>query len=219
MKSKIIIILFFSFVLNSFSQNINWRNLTNEKTHIISINFGLDYGSTLGLGYGYQLNTKLPTVLNAEFSIPFGEKSIDDFKTKIGGQIEIIHIGSFSTTLKAHSVFRRFENNLSRLLNFGSEFTAVSGYYKTNWYVAGEFGFDKAIVTHVKHSDLMKENNPNIKTGWYIPSGGNYFYGIQSGYCFGNNDLSLRAGKVIEQDFKTNPFIPFYFQLGYNRKL
>ena len=28
----------------------------------------------------------------------------------------------------------------------------TAGYYQRKWFVAGEAGFDKAIVTHFKHS-------------------------------------------------------------------
>nr|WP_315171795.1 hypothetical protein [uncultured Flavobacterium sp.] len=219
MKIKFLTISFFLIVTNTFSQNINWRSLSKLQKHIISLNVGLDYGAVIGLGYGYQLNTKLPIVLNTEFSIPFGEKVIDDFKTKLGIQIEVLKIGEFSTTIKANGILRRFENDNARFLNFGSEFSAISGYYKSEWYVAGEFGFDKAIVTNIKHSDIMKEYYPEIKNGWYIPSGGNYFYGIQSGYSFGRNDMNLKIGSLITQDFKTTPNFPYYMQLGINRKL
>lgn len=219
MKTKILIILLLSIVINSFSQNINWRNLTKEQKHIVNINIGLDYGTTIGIGYAYKLNTKLPIVLNTEFSIPFGDKTFDDLKTKIGAQAEIIKIGNFSTTLKAHGVFRRFENDNARFLNFGSEFSVISGYYKPKWYIAGEFGFDKAIVTHIKHGDAMREYYPEIKNGWYIPTGGNFFYGIQSGFSFGRNDLNIKIGKLIAQDLKTTPTLPFYIQFGVNRKI
>ena len=34
-----------------------------------------------------------------------------------------------------------------------------------------------------------------------------------------SNDLYLKAGKIINQDFRSNPVIPFSFQLGLNIKL
>lgn len=219
MKSKFIIVPFFSIAISSFSQNINWRNLTKEQTHIVSINIGLDYGTTIGVGYAYKLNSKLPLVLNTEFSIPFGEKNFDDFKTKIGVQAEIIKIGNFSTTLKANGIFRRYENGMARFLNFGSEFSALAGVYKPKWFLSGELGFDKAITTHVNHNQLAQEYYPEIKNGWYIPTGGNFFYGIQSGFSFGRNDLNIKIGKLIAQDLKTTPTLPFYIQFGVNRKI
>ncbi len=217
-KSRLLAVLLFSASLNLFSQNINWKSLSKEQKHLVNISIGLDYSTTLAFGYGYQLNTKLPIVLNTELSLPFGNKPFDDLKTKLGGQVEVLSIGDFSTTAKVYGVFRRYGSENARFLNFGSEFTAVSGYYKPTWHIAGEFGFDKAIVTNVKHGDRMKEYNPSIKDGWYIPTGGNFFYGIQSSYSFGNNDLNLNVGRNIEQDFKTNNFVPYYLKLGYVRK-
>ena len=105
------------------------------------------------------------------------------------------------------------------MLNFGSDLSATAGYYKPKWLVAGEFGFDKALVTHFKHTNAFRENFPEVKDGWYQPAtGGNFYYGVQAGYSFGANDITLNAGKVIQQDFKTEPTIPFYVQIGYNRK-
>lgn len=182
-------------------------------------NTGLDFGLTYGVNYGRKLNTKLPMVLNSEFSFPAGNKVLEDFKVKMGVQCEVIHSGNFSATLKVNGIFRRFENDYARLLNFGSEFAGVAGYYKPRWYMAGELNFDKAIVTHIKHLSAALENNPELTSGWYIPTGGNFAYGFQSGITLGQkNDLNLKIGRVISQNFKTEPTIPFYFQIGYNRR-
>ena len=120
---------------------------------------------------------------------------------------------------KAQGVFRRFENNELRLANFGSDMSGVLGYYRPHWFVAAEFGFDKAIVTHFKHSKMLREWYPEIVDGWYErATGGTYNYGLQAGVSFKRSDITVRAGKTIEQDLKTKPIIPFYFQLGYNVK-
>lgn len=210
-------------ILNSSNicsaQQINWRSFNVNQTHIVNVNLGWDYGFGAGIGYGYKLKTKLPIVFNVEYSSPFGKKIFDDFKTKIGGQIELVNFKNISVSTKVYSIFRHYENELARFTNFGSEFSVNFGYYKSKWYIAGEFGFDKAITTHIRNTDAMKMIYPNVKDGWYIPTAGNYFYGMQSGYSFKNNDLYIKIGKVITQDFKTTPTIPYYFQLGFNRKI
>jgi hypothetical protein len=38
------------------------------------------------------------------------------------------------------------------ILNFGSELKGVIGLYKNRWFVAGELGFDKAIVSKFSHT-------------------------------------------------------------------
>ncbi|HEY0680196.1 MAG TPA: hypothetical protein VGD17_18050, partial [Chitinophagaceae bacterium] len=74
-------------------------------------------------------------------------------------------------------------------------------------------------TTHIKHSSLMKQYNPDVQTGWYIPTGGNFFYGLQGGYSFGRNDLFAKVGKTVTQDLKTRAMVPYYFQVGWNLKM
>jgi hypothetical protein len=208
------------------SQAINWASLQQEQKHIVNLNAGYDFGFTYGIGYGHQLKAKLPflkttfpIVLGVEHSQPAGKDLVDDFKTKIGGQIRLYEINNFHFTAKVQGLFRRYENDYVRLLNFGSDMSAIVGYYKAKWFVSGEFGFDKAIVTHFKHSDMFKENFPDVKNGWYEPAtGGNFYYGLQTGFSFKANDITLKIGKVVQQDFKTEPMIPYYFQVGYSKR-
>jgi hypothetical protein len=205
---------------NIFSQTINWKSLDKEQRHIINVNAGADYGLTVGAGYGYQLKSKMPVVLNVEYSFPAGEKLFDDFKTKIGGYIRLYQVNNFQFSAKVQGVFRRYQNSFASLLNFGSDLAGIAGYYKPKWFVAGEAGFDKAIVTHFKHTAAYKQNFPSVKDGWYEPAtGGNFYYGLQTGFSYRRNDIYLKAGKILAQDFSTKPLLPFYLQLGYNIRL
>jgi hypothetical protein len=106
------------------------------------------------------------------------------------------------------------------MLNFGSDLSGNIGYYRSKWFIAGEVGFDKAIITNFKHSKVYRDQYPGVADGWYEPAtGGNFYYGLQAGFSFKNQDIYMKAGKLLRQDFKTTPFIPFYFQLGYNIKI
>lgn len=201
----------------SFAQLINWKNLSPLQKHILSVNVGLDYGAVVGIGYSKQLKTKLPALLDISYSFPSGEKLLDDFKVKIGGRVRVYKIDNIQFSVSAHGTYRRFQNPLVRLQNFGSEMKAVAGYYRPRWFVAGEMGFDKAIVTHFKHSAEFKSSFPEVRDGWYEPStGGVFSYGIQTGYWFNNSAVTLEAGKLMNQDFQTKPLVPLYIRLGYN---
>jgi hypothetical protein len=106
-----------------------------------------------------------------------------------------------------------------RLQNFGSDLSGIAGYYRRQWFISGEFGFDKAIVTHFKHAKAYKDQFPEVVDGWYEPAtGGNVYYGLQAGVSFKKHDVYVRAGKMLSQDFKTQPLLPLYGQLGYNIK-
>ena len=69
--------------------------------------------------------------------------------------------------------------------------------------------------------DIFKEKiYSNVKDGWYEPAtGGNFYYGLQTGFSFKQIDLTFKIGKVISQDLKTTPLIPYNAQLGVNYKM
>ena len=217
---KIKILAFFIIVsINGYSQVINWSRLQQSDRHILSINAGAEYTLVAGVGYGYQLKTKMPIVLLADYSMPFGENLLDDHKVKMGATIKFARIGDFHFTAKIQGIYRRYENGFVRMVNFGSDQSATAGYYRKKWFVAAEVGFDKAIVPNFKHSSAYKEVYPGVKDGWYEPAtGGNFYYGLQGGKSFKRSDLSLKLGYMLTEDFKTTPGIPFYFQLGYHYK-
>jgi hypothetical protein len=117
------------------------------------------------------------------------------------------------------AVFRRYENDYARLVNFGSDFSGALGYYRKHWFVGGKFGFDKAIVTHFRHSQSYKDQYPGVVNGWYEPATGGYtYFGAQAGASFGKVDLYVEAGKTLAQDFKTKTLVPMYGSLGFNLK-
>jgi hypothetical protein len=218
---KYIIMAFLSIIINiAHSQTLNWANLQDENKHIVNARFGLDFGINYALGYGYKLKTKsLPIIANIEFSMPSGDKVFDDFKTKTGVQIRWFEYHNIRFSTSIQGVFRRFDNNLVQLVNFGSDMSGVIGYYRPKWFAAAELGFDKAIVTHFKHKKAYTDNFPQVQDGWYEPAtGGNFNYGLQVGFSFKKSDIYLKAGKLLTQDFKTTPLLPFYAELGFNRR-
>jgi hypothetical protein len=144
-----------------------------------------------------------------------GGTLVDDFKIRAGGQVEIVELGGFSASIKVQSVFRRYQNALVRIVSFGSDFAAIAGYYTSSWYAAGEFGFDKSIVSNLKHSDVMKANFPAIRDGWYLPTGGNFYFGVQGGKTISDLfEVSLRLGVTKAQERDDNAVLPYYAQLG-----
>ncbi len=63
MKTIKIILVAAAFICTanfSLAQNINWRGLSAGQIHLINLNIGWDYGSTIGIGYGYKLKTDHP---------------------------------------------------------------------------------------------------------------------------------------------------------------
>ena len=214
-KLAAVIILVMAMAETGSAQNINWRSLREDQRNVVQFNFGYDFGATAQFGYGRSFDWVRPVMLRLDYSFPMGNNVVDDFKVRLGGEIEIVEIGGFSATLRIVSNLRRYQTELVRIVSFGSDFGVLAGYYKPTWHAAGEFGFDKSITSHLKHSDIMRTYYPEIRDGWYIPSGGHYYYGIQAGKSLGEYlDLSLRLGATNAQDDDENAVLPYYLQLG-----
>ncbi|MBS1741539.1 MAG: hypothetical protein JST81_00775 [Bacteroidetes bacterium] len=217
---KSILIISLSFFQNKmYAQFINWENISNKHKHLLHVNIAGEYGITAGLGYYHLIPVKrFPFWIGGECSIPFGNRLVDDFKVKIGTQIRIVAFNHFQFSARLQGLSRRYQNQLVRLFNFGCDFAGTLGYYRHHWFLGVEAGFDKAIVTNFKHSDWYKRNiYANVKDGWYEPAtGGNFYYGLHTGYSMKKVDFTIRAARVLQQDFKSQPLFPFYGQAGVN---
>ncbi len=214
-KIFIVIIMIAASAESSTAQNINWRSLREDQQNIIQFNFGYDFGVTSQISYSRATTIIKPVVFSIDYSNPMGNIVLDDFKVRFGGQVELVEFEGFSVTAKIYSNFRRFKNALVRTVGFGSDFTAVAGYFSPTWHAAGEFGFDKSIISHIQHSDIMKNNFPRIKDGWYIPLGGHYYYGIQGSKTLGETmDISMRLGFTKAQFNDEDAVLPVYVQVG-----
>ncbi|HEX9703902.1 MAG TPA: hypothetical protein VGA20_01485 [Gemmatimonadales bacterium] len=94
------------------------------------------------------------------------------------------------------------ENSIYRAFNFGADFTGAAGVYRRSWFLAGEFGFDKAVITHIAHTDWYRTHfYPEAKDGWYLNAGGTFHYAVTGGVAFGRTELAVRAGRLRTEDF------------------
>ncbi|MEW5799335.1 MAG: hypothetical protein AB1728_10035 [Bacteroidota bacterium] len=214
---KILLALIIIAVLSEYSypQSINWRSLDHGQTNIMQFNFGYDFGTSSQVSYNRYIDGFRHIILGLDYSLPMGNIVLDDFKVRYGAQIEIAEWEGFSVTAKIYSNFKRHKTALVRTITFGSDFTVVAGYYRPTWYAALEYGFDKSIISHFRHSEIMKENIPAIKDGWYIPTGGHHYYGIQGSKTLGEMfDLSVRLGQTKAQFNDEDAVLPIYLQLG-----
>lgn len=219
LKSIIIVAAFSVFQNKINAQVINWENISKQNKHLLHANVGAEYGVTAGLGYHHLIPIKkFPLWIGGEFSVPAGNELADDYKARVGAQIRIATFSHFQFSARIQGIARHYQNQSVTLFNFGSDFAGTLGYYGKHWFGGVEVGFDKAIVTHFKHSDWYKQNiYDNVQDGWYEPAtGGNFYYGIQGGYSMKKIDFTLKAGKLLQQDFKSQPLLPFYGQIGAN---
>ncbi|MFA6233132.1 MAG: hypothetical protein WC824_02935 [Bacteroidota bacterium] len=202
---------------SGFCQDVNWRAMRMDQPNRIQLNLGYDYGAVTQVAYSRAFALFRPVLVGLHCSLPMGNQLVDDFSARLGGQMEVVEWRGFSATVKIASNFRRYENDLVRIVSFGADFSAVAGYYDPDWHAAAEFGFDKAVTTQLVHSDVMKQFGfRGIRDGWYLPTGGNFYYGIQAGKTIGEwADVTLRLGMTNAQFDDENAMLPYYLQLGF----
>jgi len=177
--------------------------------------FGLDPALVSSVGYGRVV----PLLgrewqLGAEVGVVAAEFDMRDFRARLQARTAVLRWRSVRLVGSAAFITRGTENSIYRALNFGADVTGALGVYRRHWFVAGEFGRDKAIITHLTHSDWYRENfYPDAKDGWYLDAGGTYHYGVVSGVAIGRTELALRAGWQRTEDFN-DLLPPMYASLG-----
>ena len=202
------------------SQSLNWNNTDTSSSHMTYFNFGLDYGITTEIGYGYKIKKNLPLWLQVDISKPMGGELFDDFKSRAGFQLKAFSHNNFAVIAKMSANYRTHSSELVSMKSWGSEASAAVGWYSSKWMVELEGGFDKAIITQLKHTDVYRGNYDGVQDDWYIPAGGNWFYGFRSGRTFGKNLLvTLEIGVTDAQGSDRNALLPRYLTFGFLKPL
>jgi hypothetical protein len=177
--------------------------------------FGLDPALVTSLGYGRVL----PLIghdfqFTGDAGVVAAHMDTRDFRVRLGTQTSLARWRSVHLTGSATFISRGTENSIYRGFNFGADLTATLGVYRRGWFAAGEFGKDKAIVTHVTHSDWYRKNfYPGAKNGWYLDTGGTFHYGLAAGLALGRAELVGRFGWARTEDFN-ELMPPLYGSVG-----
>jgi len=158
--------------------------------------FGLDPAFVPTVGYARTVRLwGHPLQLAGDIGIVAAEFDTRDFRARVDAFTSLLHWRSVHLTGSAAFITRGTENTIYQGLNFGADVTGTLGLYRHRWFVAGEFGFDKAIITHITHSDWYRTYfYPDAKDGWYLTGGGTFHYGGVAGLTLGATELVARYG-------------------------
>ena len=177
--------------------------------------FGLDPAFVTSVGYARTF-----PVLTHEFQIS-GEVGMvsnradtRDFRSRIGMQTSLVSWKALNLSGSATFVSRGTDNSIYRGFNFGADLAGAVGVYRPRWFAAGEAGKDKAIITHITHSDWYRRNvYPDAKDGWYLDAGGTIHHGLSAGVTLGKAELVARAGWLRTEHYNSL-MPPFYGSIG-----
>jgi len=177
--------------------------------------FGMDPALVGTVGYGRVVRMiGHDFQLTADAGLAAAHLDTRDFRARLGTQTSLVRAGSLHLTGSATFITRGTENSIYRALNFGADFTGTLGMYRRAWFAAGEVGFDKAIITHLTHSDWYRRYYyPDAKDGWYLDAGGIFHYGATSGIALGRMELAGRFGWRRTENFR-ELLTPLYGSVG-----
>ncbi len=154
----------------------------------ISTRFGIEPTTMLGIIYERNFDVGLKNrklTAYGEFNSSFFRYGLDNSEIKIGGIIPIVQYGSFMVINNlgfstGHTTNRHFE---SRRFAVSDEIAA--GLYKTRWFVATTFEYEKIYRSHIEHTEFYRTTYyPDAKDGWYKGAGGFFQLGIEGGRTF-----------------------------------
>lgn len=162
----------------------------------LHLSMAIDPAVITSLGYGrFTSLFGATTRLGMEVGVVAGDAALRDYRVRLSGDVQLVHRGAFRVAASAAFMTRGTSNRVFRAVNFGSDFGATAGLYRRGWFVAGEVGFDKAIITHLKHTQEYRDQYyADAKDGWYLNNGGTGRLGIMTGTSLGGAELMLRGG-------------------------
>ncbi|HEX6317071.1 MAG TPA: hypothetical protein VFZ73_19500, partial [Gemmatimonadaceae bacterium] len=187
----------------------------DEGRNRLYVTAGLDPAFVTSIGYARVIPVSGHAFqLAGDVGLATSRMDVRDFRARMELQSAILQWRSLHLAGRATFITRGTENSIYRGLNFGADFTGTAGVYRSGWFAAGEFGFDKAVVTHITHTDWYRTYYyPDAKDGWYLNAGGVFHYGLAGGVSLGGAELVGRLGLRRTEDFEDlTP--PVYASLG-----
>jgi len=177
--------------------------------------FGLNPALVSSVGYGRVVSLAGHDFhLVTEAGVAAAHLDVNDYRARIGVESSIVRWRSLHLTGRATFITRGTKNSIYSGFNFGADLTGTVGIYRRGWFAAGEFGFDKDVVTHLTHSTWYKTYfYPEAKDGWYLAAGGTWHYGIVTGIAVGDAEIIAGAGFLRTEEFN-DMLPPMYASLG-----
>ena len=198
------------------AQTINWLAASQPQKSILFANTGIDHGSFFKLGYAYKLKTCDPIYLSTAISVPFGSDFMDDYKFELAGQMPIFSWFAFRSSIRVHSFVRNHQNNDVRLFDLGSGLALTNGFYCDTGHLALELGIQHTGFTRLRRSNTEEQE----QSQWFKGASSQLFIGLQGSKSLCQSTIvTFNLGAFAVPGKNQSSSLPFYFQLGLNKKI
>jgi hypothetical protein len=181
----------------------------------LHVSMAIDPAVITSIGFGRVASLLGTTTrFGIEAGVVAGDAELRDYRVRLSADVQLVNRGAFRVAASAAFMTRGTSNRVFRAVNFGSDFGATAGVYRRGWFMAGEIGFDKAIITHLKHTQEYRDQYyADAKDGWYLNNGGTGRLGIMTGTSLGGAELMVRGGISRTQGGEALA-VPAYLTVG-----
>lgn len=154
-------------------------------------------------------------MLSTEISLPI-KFDTNDYRFKLGGQTILYSFGRLDCWGVLTFIARGTKNSIHDANSLGVDITFLTGFYCKHWFITGEFGYDRSILTHINHSAWYKTYfYADAKDGWYRNTASHSNYGFRSGFSVKRFEFTIRIG-IQKTKSIIDPLVPFFGVLGLN---
>jgi hypothetical protein len=197
------------------AQEVNLATLNDAPKNRVYLRTGAEFGFVGAVGYARAVDVlDRRVLLLGEVTVPWAEFDTNDYQIRIGTLAPVLAWHGWNLAGSLAPTLRGTKNDLGTWSAFGFDAGVTGGYFSRHWFLAGEFGFDYTLTTHVTNSQTYRNIvYANARDGWYVNPGGNYRLGAQAGASFGHYDLVLRAG-ILRDMLGNPPLLPVYATLA-----
>lgn len=216
--SLITTLILFNLLLFENQSNAQVSKPLSSESSAIFTSFGLDPAlvTTFGFARGFNISSiNKNLMLSTEISIPI-QFDLNDSRLKLEGHINILSFSKFNCWGGLSLIERNTKNSIHRANSLGVGIVFLTGYYGERWTIASEFGYDRSILTYIKHSSWYKTYfYTDAKDGWYGNTASHFYYGIRTGFSLAKFEITVRAGAQKTKSI-INPLVPVYGILSIN---
>lgn len=131
------------------------------------------------------------------------------------GRVSVMATGGWidetgwGATLSSAGYLARDRNRAGTMHGFGIEARAAPGYHGAGWSVAADVGWQGTLVSHIEHSDLVREafrdRHPGVDhggpvDGWYGLTAQRFRFGVMGARKLGDDlSIQLAAGALFSR--------------------
>jgi hypothetical protein len=174
-----------------------------------SINLGFSQDAFVAMDLGYSQN---PGILKqsdlqvyARISVPIvlsiKDKSLDSWRFTLGINSGWQGVGRLGLITDVRCYVMHHKQVLGTFVPLGMKLTLTPAYKCPKGYLGFQFRWDQNLITHIAHSDYVKNTFTSItlsdnqlldmhpEDGWYRSSGSHLGFGIEGGRTFGERSL------------------------------